>query len=305
MAKKVGKHSAAANDFLEPKPVVITSATDIGTERVLNNGAINIIWTLPAGSPEATLYTITPSPAVSGAPWTTTGLSYLAQGLASDQLYTFSIVASNGAGAAAATVTSAVRSTTKPSAPTSASVASAHPVANQDTVTWSPPTFTGGKAISSYTVVSSDGPSYPNSVSPKAIAETGGTTQSYTIYAVNPNGSSPGTVVGPITTFTPPHFPPFFPPYFPPFFPPFFPPHFPPFFPPYFAAETWGPCTSYQVIQPTCNGEDVYQGIYQGTRRTSSLGNVEVCSGLSFIGFGSCIASNNRSCGGSGPDGPC
>ncbi len=103
----------------------------------------------------------------------------------------------------------------------------------------------------------------------------------------------------------PPFFPPFFPPHFPPFFPPFFPPHFPPFFPPYFAAETWGPCTSYQVIQPTCNGEDVYQGIYQGTRRTSSLGNVEVCSGLSFIGFGSCIASNNRSCGGSGPDGPC
>jgi hypothetical protein len=234
MAKKVGKHSAAANDFLEPKPVIITSVTDIGTERVLNNGAINIVYSLPAGSPEATLYTITPSPSVAGSPWTTSSTSYLAQGLASDQLYTFSIVASNGAGAAAATVTSAVRSTTKPSAPTSASVASAHPVANQDTVTWSPPTFTGGKPISSYTVVSSDGPSYPNSVSPKAIAETGGTTQSYTIYAVNPNGSSPGTVVGPITTFTPPHFPPFFPPYFPPFFPPFFPPHFPPFFPPHF-----------------------------------------------------------------------
>jgi hypothetical protein len=108
----------------------------------------------------------------------------------------------------------------------------------------------------------------------------------------------------------PPFFPPFFPPHFPPFFPPFFPPHFPPFFPPFFpphfpAAETWGPCTSYQVIQPTCNGEDVYQGYYQGTRRTSSLGNVEVCSGLVFTGFGSCIASNNRSCGGAGPDGPC
>ena len=234
MAKKVGKHSAAANDFLEPKPVVITSATDIGTERVLNNGAINIIWTLPAGSPEATLYTITPSPSVAGSPWTTTGLSYLAQGLASSQSYTFSVVASNGAGAAAGTSTSPVTATTKPSAPTSASVASAHPVANQDTVTWSPPSFTGGKAISSYTVVSSDGPSYTNAVSPKAIAETGGTTQSYTIYAINANGTSPGTVVGPITTFTPPHFPPFFPPYFPPFFPPFFPPHFPPFFPPYF-----------------------------------------------------------------------
>ena len=105
-----------------------------------------------------------------------------------------------------------------------------------------------------------------------------------------------------VFTFTPPYFPPFFPPFFPPHFPPFFPPFFPPHFP---AAETWGPCTSYQVIQPTCNGEDVYQGYYQGTRRTSSLGNVEVCSGLVFTGFGSCIASNNRSCGGAGPDGPC
>ncbi|NBR26284.1 MAG: hypothetical protein EBU08_21360, partial [Micrococcales bacterium] len=181
MAKKVGKHSAAANDFLEPKPVVITSATDIGTERPLNNGAINIIWTLPAGSPEATLYTITPSPTVSGAPWTTTGLSYLAQGLTSAQAYTFSIVASNAAGASAGTSTDPVTATTKPGAPTAASVSST--VTNQDDVSWQPPTYNGGKAITSYTVVSTDGPSYPNSVSPKAIAEIGNTTQSYTIYA--------------------------------------------------------------------------------------------------------------------------
>ncbi len=72
MAKKVGKHSAAANDFLEPKPVVITSSTDVGTGRAVNNGAIDIVWSLPAGSPEATLYTITPSPSVAGSPWTTT-----------------------------------------------------------------------------------------------------------------------------------------------------------------------------------------------------------------------------------------
>jgi len=232
MSKKVGKHSASANDFLEPKPVVITSATDVGTERALNDGAIDIVWSLPAGSPEATQYTITPSPTVTGSPWTTTGTSYRAQGLTSAQAYTFSIVASNAAGAAAGTSTSSVTATTKPSAPTLASVTST--VTNQDDVVWSPPTYNGGKTISSYTVVSTDGPSYTNAVSPKAIAETGNTTQSYTIYAINANGTSPGTVVGPITTFTPPHFPPFFPPHFPPFFPPFFPPHFPPFFPPHF-----------------------------------------------------------------------
>ena len=232
MAKKVGKHSAAANDFLEPKPVVITSSTDVGTGRAVNNGAIDIVWSLPAGSPEATLYTITPSPSVAGSPWTTTATSYRAQGLASATSYTFSIVASNAAGAAAATSTSAVTATTIPSAPTSVSVAST--VTNTDRVTWLAPTTDGGKAVSSYTIVSSDGPSYANSVSPKDIAETGNTSQNYTIYAINANGTSAGAITNTVTTFTPPHFPPFFPPHFPPFFPPFFPPHFPPFFPPFF-----------------------------------------------------------------------
>jgi hypothetical protein len=243
MAKKVGKHSAAANDFLEPKPVVITSSTDVGTGRAVNNGAIDIVWSLPAGSPEATLYTITPSPSVAGSPWTTTATSYRAQGLASATSYTFSIGASNAAGAAAATSTSAVTATTVPSAPTSVSVAST--VDNTDQVTWLAPTTNGGKGVSSYTIVSSDGPSYANSVSPKNIAETGNTSQNYTIYAINANGTSAGAITNTVTTFTPPHFPPFFPPHFPPFFPPYFsgfpyfaftPPHFPPFFPPYFPA---------------------------------------------------------------------
>jgi len=213
MAKKVGKHSAAANDFLEPKPVVITSSTDVGTGRAVNNGAIDIVWSLPAGSPEATLYTITPSPSVAGSPWTTTATSYIAQGLTSATSYTFSIVASNAAGAAAATSTSAVTATTIPSAPTSVSVAST--VTNTDRVTWLAPTTDGGKAVSSYTIVSSDGPSYANSVSPKDIGETGNTSQNYTIYAINANGTSAGAITNTVTTFTPPHFPPFFPPYFP------------------------------------------------------------------------------------------
>jgi RNA-binding protein 16 len=99
-------------------------------------------------------------------------------------------------------------------------------------VTWSAGN-SGGKAISSYTVVSSDGPSYPNSTSPKTISETGGTTQSYTIYAINANGTSAGETTNSVTT-TAPFFPPFFP-YFPPFFP-YFPPFFPffPYFPPFF-----------------------------------------------------------------------
>jgi hypothetical protein len=104
------------------------------------------------------------------------------------------------------------------------SVSAASPNADQDVVSWSAGA-TGGKAITSFTVVSSDGPSYPNSTSPKTISETAGTSQTYTIYAINDNGTSEGQSTNSVTT-TAPFFPPFFPPSFGPFFPPAFGPYF-------------------------------------------------------------------------------
>ena len=228
--KRTGKHSASANDFLEPKPVVITSAIDVGTGRAFNNGAINIIWTLPAGSPEATLYTITPSPAVSGAPWTTTGLSYIAQGLTSSQSYTFSIVASNAAGASAPTVTSAATATTAPSSPTSVSVSTGGAVpSGSDRITFAAPSATGGSTVTSYRIVSSlRGVLTTSATSPYDTADPtlpdASADESYTVYVSNANGESAGASTAAIQTFTPPHFPPFFPPYFGgPYFPPYFP----------------------------------------------------------------------------------
>jgi hypothetical protein len=226
MSKRSGRKSQAANDFLEPKPVESLTATDVGTSRTFNNGAANLSWSLPAGSPEATSYTITTTP--SSTTETTSNTSFQFTGLSSGTSYTFSVVGSNAAGSSAATESSSVLITTVPAKPVSVSAAS--PSADQDVVSWSAGA-TGGKAITSFTVVSSDGPSYANSTSPKTISETGNTTQTYTIYAINDNGTSEGETTNSITT-TAPFFPPFFP-YFPPFFPffPFFPPYFPPFFP--------------------------------------------------------------------------
>ncbi len=228
-SKRKGIKSSAQDNFLEPNAVINLTATDVGTNRAYNDGAVNLSWDLPAASPPATLYTITTSPTTTTQ--TTANKTFLFQGLASGTAYTFTVIASNAAGNSLPATASAT-ATTVPSSPRNASASS--PSNNSDRVVWDAPASDGGKAVSSYTVVSTDGPSYTNSVSPKDIPETGNTTQSYTIYALNANGTSLGTSTNSVTTFTPPYFPPFFPPHFPPFFPPFFPPYFPPFFPPHF-----------------------------------------------------------------------
>lgn len=72
---------------------------------------------------------------------------------------------------------------------------------------------------------------------------------------------------------------------------------------------TWGPCETYQVTYPQCQGEDVYNAIWEGTRRKRSDGDIyEVCTSPTWTGvWGGCIATNNSGCGGSGGAGtsPC
>jgi hypothetical protein len=240
--KRIGKKSQASNDFLEPLAPTSVTATDVGTGRAFNNGAVNITWSLPALSPAATSYNIIYAVCVGGvcaAPnVVNTGsasTSYTLAGLTGGSTVEVRVSASNAAGTSGASAASSgvINVTTVPQAPTNASVTST--VANQDSVQWTAPA-TGGSAITSYTVTSSDSATNPprtSATSPSVFNEVGGTSQTYTIVAINANGTSAGTTTGSITTL-PPFFPPFFPPYFPPFFPPFFPPYFPPFFPPYF-----------------------------------------------------------------------
>ena len=246
-SKRKGIKSSAQDNFLEPNAVTGLSASNVGTSRPYlatgntvsaanaagTGGAATLSWTLPPASPPATSYTITTTPATYSAVTENANTSYTFEGLGSEISYTFTVVATNAAGSSVSTTSGPVTITTVPQAPTGASVTSA--VANQDSVQWNAPA-TGGLAITSYTVTSSDSAQNAprtNATSPSVFTEVGGTSQSYTIVAINANGTSAGASTGSITTL-PPFFPPFFPPYFPPFFPPFFPPYFPPFFPPYF-----------------------------------------------------------------------
>jgi len=241
--KRIGKKSQASNDFLEPLAPTGVAGTNIGTGRAFDNGAVSVSFSLPALSPAATSYTVTAS---TGQTKTGSSSPLLVEGIPSSSTPTFTVTATNAAGtSAASSASAAVTVTTVPAAPTNASVTSA--VANQDSVQWTAPA-TGGSAITSYTVTSSDSATNPprtSATSPSVFNEVGGTSQTYTIVAINANGTSAGTTTGSITTL-PPFFPPFFPPYFPPFFPPFFPPYFPPyfvppFFPPYFVPPYFVP----------------------------------------------------------------
>lgn len=199
MSKKAGRHSQSANDFLEPMAPVIDSATDVGTNRPYNDGAVTVSFTLPANSPEATGYTV-----LSSGSHTATGSSspITVTGLSSDTAYTFQVKATNAVGDSAySTASSSVTVTTVPAAPTGVS-ASSPSGATYDTVSWSAPA-NGGKAISNYHITGNDGTSGDTSSTSINISQGAGETQSYTVYATNDNGNSASSSsTGDVTTFS-------------------------------------------------------------------------------------------------------
>lgn len=207
--KKAGKKSLAQNDFLQPATPVSVSATDVGTGRAYNDGAATVSFSLPAGSPAATSYTVTSSPGG----YTATGASspLTVTGLQSNTAYTFTVVASNASGSSGtSSASSSITATTVPATPAAPSVSSPGG-ANYDTVSWTAPAD-GGKAITNYYVASSDGKTGNTSSTSINITQEQGTSQTYTVRADNANGSSGTSAASASVTtfsFTPFSFAPF------------------------------------------------------------------------------------------------
>ena len=202
--KKAGRKSQASNDFLEPLKPTITSATNVGTGRAFNDGAVTVEFTLPALSPAATSFTVTASTGP-----TATGASspIVVTGIASSATPTFTVTASNAAGTSAASdASSAVTVTTVPATP-SAPTATAG--VDQDTVSWTAPA-NGGSAITGYTWASSDSKGATLNATSTTVVQEGSTSQTYTVYATNANGNSGVSPASNSVTTTPPFFPPFF-----------------------------------------------------------------------------------------------
>jgi putative cell wall-binding protein len=152
-------------------------------------------WSAPSSTGGATItaYQVTATPG--GAVVTTSGsarsatVSNLTNGIA----YTFTVTATNAAGTGpASAATAPVTPNGVPGAPTNvAAVAGDERV----TVTWSPPTTTGGSAISSYTVTASPGGrSASTNGSGRSATVTGltnGTAYTFTVRATNSQGTGP------------------------------------------------------------------------------------------------------------------
>ena len=198
--KKTGKKSQASNDFLEPRPPVISSASNVGTNRGYNDGRADVAFALPANSPAATSFTVTSSPGSLTASGASSPLSVT--GLQSNTAYTFTVVATNAYGnSAASAASSSVTATTVPATP-GAPTATAQGSASNDDVSWSAPAD-GGSAITGYTWASSDGKSGSTGSTSVAVGQEAGTAQTYTVYATNANGNSgTSSASGSVTSFS-------------------------------------------------------------------------------------------------------
>jgi hypothetical protein len=186
MSKQAGRMSQSANDFLEPKAPTNVVATDVGTGRPYNNGAVTVSFSLPGDSPAATSYTVTSSPGG----FTATGASspLTVQGLLSSTAYTFTVTATNASGTSAASAASAsVTATTVPATPSAPSAST--PSAGTDSVSWSAPA-NGGKAITNYRWAASDGKAGDTASTSVSVGQEMGSAQTYTVYATNANGNS-------------------------------------------------------------------------------------------------------------------
>lgn len=200
----------------KPSTPNLNSATNVGTNRAFNDGAISVSFSSPQGSAFADSYTVIASASgqtsksVSGS-----SSPLVVTGLTSGILYSVTITASNISGTSDPSAPTEVTATTVPARINAPTVTSS---ASQDTVSWSAPS-SGGSPITTYRWTSSDAKTGTTTNTSVVVNQEANTSQTYQVRAENLNGSGIYSLDSNSIT-TPPFFPPFFPPYFPYF--PFF-----------------------------------------------------------------------------------
>ena len=211
MSKQAGRMSQGANDFLTPYAPTIGTATDVGTSRAYDNGAVSVTFT-PTGPNAATSFTVTASTGQ-----TATGASspIVVTGIATGATPTFTVAGTNAAGTGPASAASnSVTVTTVPQSPSVGTITNtcSNRALNNGLVTVAiEPRATGGKPITSYYAVSNAAQTGSSATSPVSVTGlSGGTSYTFQGRVSNANGDSdltassggvtPTTVPGQVST---------------------------------------------------------------------------------------------------------
>ncbi len=176
-------------------------ATDVGTNRPYNNGAVSLSWTQPNNGTPAVGYKIEYSTGPSYAFYTvlvantgTSATSGTFTGLSANTNYKFSVTAIGSTDTSDPSADSnAVLITTVPNVPTGISAVAGDA---QAAVSFTPPNLTGGKALSAYRATSTPGSLTGfNNFSPVEVTGlTNYTSYTFTVAAGNANGYSAESV---------------------------------------------------------------------------------------------------------------
>jgi hypothetical protein len=180
------------------------TATNVGTSRPFNNGSATITLVAAETGGPVTDYTVTSSPGS----FTATGSSPLTvTGLQSGVSYTFTSKGNSALGSSylPGPVSNSITATTVPGTPT---IGVATKISNTvASLTFTPPTGTGGSAITGYAITSSPSVSITTqsgTTSPLTAtgAFTGGQAYTFTIAAINANGTGVASSASPSVVVT-------------------------------------------------------------------------------------------------------
>jgi len=173
MGKKTGRKAQLSGDFEYPVPPINVVATDVGTDRPYNNGAISITFEYPSGQLPIINYTAKFTPNTGSTTYTDFAATspIVISGIPSGLTGFVTVNATNVNGTSQeSTATAPLLVTTVPQSPrtvtaTSTTTGPGHSTdgnqtttpgqRGQDIVSWGHPAD-GGKAISKYVITSSD-----------------------------------------------------------------------------------------------------------------------------------------------------
>ena len=200
--------SQGANDFLTPYAPTIGTATDVGTSRPYDNGAVTVTFT-HTGPNAATSYTASGYCSVHGTTHTATGASspLTITGFGSGAITNITVTGTNSAGTGPASdASNSVTVTTVPQSPSLSAVTntcSGRGFNDGLVIVTVEPRATGGKAISSHYAISNAGQNASSGSSAVSVTGlSGGTSYTFQGRVSNANGDSALTAASGAVTAT-------------------------------------------------------------------------------------------------------